>query len=32
VAAGRMSAAEGWAFAIICGVAGIFILVISSTG
>jgi protoheme IX farnesyltransferase len=26
VAAGRMSAAEGWAFAIICGVAGIFIL------
>jgi protoheme IX farnesyltransferase len=26
VAAGRMSEAEGWAFAIICGVAGAFIL------
>ncbi len=26
VAAGRMSVAEGWAFAVICGLAGIFIL------
>lgn len=26
VAAGRMSAAEGWAFAAICGIAGVFIL------
>jgi protoheme IX farnesyltransferase len=26
VAAGRMSVTEGWAFAIICGIAGVFIL------
>jgi heme o synthase len=26
VAAGRMTVAEGWAFAIICGIAGVFIL------
>ena len=26
IAAGRMSAAEGWAFAVICGVLGVFIL------
>ena len=32
VASGRMSATEGWAFAIITGALGVFILEIISTG